>query len=248
MIATRPGRSKLSAGVASHMNALVTGATGFVGANVARMLVADGYRVRVLVRPASSLKALEGCPVEMVRGDILEPGSVAAAITGCARVFHVAGDYRLWARAPAEIYRNNVEGTRTVLEACARAGVERVVYTSSVGTLGLPQDGAPGTETTPVTLDDMIPGDRAETKKRVRAFLDAKHVSYPNAADRFRARRLHVSPGGEIMIHGTPNGWRGLRLVFAHTDWTAGCIAVSDAEIEEIWKLVPNGTLVEIRP
>jgi murein L,D-transpeptidase YafK len=76
----------------------------------------------------------------------------------------------------------------------------------------------------------------------------ALHVSYPNAADRLRARRLHVRPGGEIMIHGTPNRWRGLHFVFQHTDWTAGCIAVSDAEIEEIWKLVPNGTVVEIRP
>jgi len=138
------------------MDVLVTGATGFVGANVARLLVADGYRVRVLARPASSLRALEGCPVEVVRGDILEPDFVAAALTGCARVFHVAGDYRLWARDPGEIYRNNVDGTRTVLEACARAGVERVVYTSSVGTLGLPREGGPGTETTPVSLDDMI--------------------------------------------------------------------------------------------
>jgi len=76
----------------------------------------------------------------------------------------------------------------------------------------------------------------------------ALHVSYPSAADRLRASRLHVAPGGEIMIHGTPNRWRGLPFVFAHTDWTAGCIAVSDAEIEEIWKLVPNGTVVEIRP
>ncbi|MEA2339897.1 MAG: hypothetical protein QOE82_3904 [Thermoanaerobaculia bacterium] len=76
----------------------------------------------------------------------------------------------------------------------------------------------------------------------------ALHVSYPNAADRLRSRRLHVRPGGEIMIHGTPNRWRGLRVIFQHTDWTAGCIAVSDTEIEEIWKLVPNGTVVEIRP
>jgi murein L,D-transpeptidase YafK len=74
------------------------------------------------------------------------------------------------------------------------------------------------------------------------------HVSYPNSADRLRASRLHVSPGGEIMIHGTPNRWRGLAFAFANTDWTAGCIAVSDAEIEEIWKLVPDGTVVEIRP
>ena len=138
------------------MDALVTGATGFVGANVTRRLVADGCRVRVLARPTSSLRALEGCPIQVVRGDIREPDSLRPAVEGCRLVFHVAADYRLWARDPAEIYRNNVEGTRNVLEACARAGVERVVYTSSVGTLGLPEDGGPGTETTPVTLDAMI--------------------------------------------------------------------------------------------
>ncbi|MBV8543942.1 MAG: L,D-transpeptidase family protein [Acidobacteria bacterium] len=76
----------------------------------------------------------------------------------------------------------------------------------------------------------------------------ALHVSYPSAADRARARRMRVSPGGEIMIHGTPNRWRWLSLAFHRIDWTAGCIAVSDRDIEEIWKLVPNGTVVEIRP
>jgi len=120
------------------MDVLVTGATGFVGANVTRRLVADGCRVRVLARPTSSLQALEGCPTQLVRGDILEPDSLRPAVEGCGLVFHVAADYRLWARDPAEIYRNNVEGTRNVLEACARSGVERLVYTSSVGTLGIP--------------------------------------------------------------------------------------------------------------
>jgi dihydroflavonol-4-reductase len=138
------------------MKVLVTGATGFVGANVARLLLADGHCVRVLARPSSSLKALESCPVQVLRGDILDPESLHSAIKGCGLVFHVAADYRLWARDPREIYRTNVDGTRNVLEACARAGVERVVYTSSVGTLGLPKDGGSGTETTPVRLADMI--------------------------------------------------------------------------------------------
>ena len=111
------------------MDVLVTGATGFVGANVARLLIAGGQRVRVLARSASSLKALDGCAVDVVRGDIVDPASVAEAIRGCAQVFHVAADYRLWAKDPAEIYRTNVDGTRVVLEACARAGTERVVYT-----------------------------------------------------------------------------------------------------------------------
>ena len=138
------------------MNVLVTGATGFVGANVARRLVAEGHRVRVLARPASSLTALEGCAVEVVRGDVLEPDSVARAIQGCAQVFHLAADYRLWAKDPSEIYRNNVDGTRNMLEACVQARVERVVYTSSVGTLGVPRDGSLGTETTQVSIHDMI--------------------------------------------------------------------------------------------
>jgi dihydroflavonol-4-reductase len=123
---------------------------------VARQLVADGCSVRVLARATSSLRALEGCPIQLVRGDIVEPDSLRQAVKGCGLVFHVAADYRLWAKDAAEIYHNNVDGTRNMLEACMRAGVERVVYTSSVGTLGIPKEGGPGTETTPVTLADMI--------------------------------------------------------------------------------------------
>src|SRR6267378_5350063 len=182
------------------MDVLVTGATGFVGANVTRRLVADGRCVRVLARPTSSLQALEGCPTQLVRGDILEPDSLRPAVEGCGLVFHVAADYRLWAREPAEIYRNNVEGTRNVLEACARSGVERVVYTSSVGTLGIPKDGGPGTETTPVTLDDMI-GPYKRSK-----FL-AERV-----ADEYAARGLPVvivnpsAPFGPWDVKPTPTG------------------------------------------
>lgn len=138
------------------MDGLVTGGSGFVGANVVRTLLTDGCRVRVLVRPTSDLKALTGCPVEVVYGDLLEPDSLTRAVAGCRRVFHVAADYRLWAPDPAALYRANVDGTRNVLEACMRAGVERVVYTSSVGTLGILRDRQPGTETTPVSLEDMI--------------------------------------------------------------------------------------------
>src|SRR5258707_11394529 len=89
---------------------------------------------------------------------------------------------------------------------------------------------------------------RIDSRNAGSQFHRALHVSYPNAADRSRARRLHVSPGGEIMIHGVPNRWRALGTAFQYVDWTAGCIAVKDDEIEEIWRLVPNGTVVEIRP
>jgi dihydroflavonol-4-reductase len=182
------------------MNVLVTGATGFVGANVARLLVAEGHRVRVLARPTSSLKAVEGRPVEVVRGDIVDLPSVTAAIEGCAQVFHSAADYRLWAKDPAEIYRNNVDGTRTVLEACTRARVQRVVYTSSVGTLGLPRNGGVGTETTPVALGNMV-GHYKRSK-----FL-AERV-----ADEYAARGLPVvivnptNPIGAWEVRPTPTG------------------------------------------
>jgi dihydroflavonol-4-reductase len=182
------------------MDVLVTGATGFVGANVARLLVADGYRVRVLARPSSSLEALSGCRVEIFRGDILDPQALAPALAGCGLVFHVAADYRLWAKDAREIYRNNVDGTRSVLEACARARVGRVVYTSSLGTIGLPSDGSPGTETTPVTLEDMI-GDYKRSK-----FL-AERV-----AEEFAAAGLPVvivnpsNPIGPWEVKPTPTG------------------------------------------
>ena len=135
---------------------LVTGATGFVGANLVRALRADGSRVRVLVRPTSSMTALADCRMDVLRGDVLDASSLRHAVAGCRLVFQVAGDYRLWCRDSRELYQTNVDGTRHVLEACARAGTERVVYTSSVGTLGLPSDGGPGRETTPVTVRNMV--------------------------------------------------------------------------------------------
>ena len=138
------------------MNVLVTGGTGFVGANLVRALLADGHQPRVLARPGSDRKALTGCPVEVVPGDLLEPDSLRRAVAGCRIVFHVAADYRLWTSDPAILYRTNIEGTRNVLESAVRAGVERVVYTSTVGTLGIPKNGLPGTETTPVSLEGMV--------------------------------------------------------------------------------------------
>jgi len=130
---------------------LVTGATGFIGWHVARRVLARGAKVRVLVRPASKVRELD---VEVVTGDLRDPESLRRAVTGCGVVFHVAADYRLWARDPSELYRSNVEGTQNVLSAARDAGVERVVYTSTVGCIGIPDD-RPGDENVTISLPDM---------------------------------------------------------------------------------------------
>ncbi len=135
---------------------LVTGGTGFVGANLVRELLAEGATVRVLARRGGDRRALAGLPVEVVEGDLCAPASLRPAVAGVSTVFHVAADYRLWAPDPRALFRTNVDGTRAVLEAAAEAGVRRVVHTSTVGTLGLPPDGTPGTEDTPVSLRDMV--------------------------------------------------------------------------------------------
>ncbi|HET6631380.1 MAG TPA: hopanoid-associated sugar epimerase [Rhodanobacteraceae bacterium] len=134
---------------------LVTGATGFVGSAVARRLLAAGHPVRALVRARSQLDNLRGLDVETVVGDLRDPASLRRAAAGCRGLFHVAADYRLWARRPSEIYASNLRGSRNVVLAAARAGVERIVYTSSVATLGHAASG-PADEETPARLEDMI--------------------------------------------------------------------------------------------
>jgi dihydroflavonol-4-reductase len=138
------------------MKALVTGATGFVGAAVARLLLQQGWQVRVLVREGSDRRNLGSLAVEIATGDLTQPATLDPALRGCDALLHVAADYRLGALDPEHLYRNNVEGTRNVLSAARRTAVARIVYTSSVATVGLPADGAPGREDTPVALGEMI--------------------------------------------------------------------------------------------
>jgi dihydroflavonol-4-reductase len=132
---------------------LVTGGTGFVGRAVVEELLAAGREVRVLARNPDH-PALAGLAV--AQGDLRDPESLQRALTDCTRLFHVAADYRLWVPDPATMYAINVDGTRQVLAAAAARGLERVVYTSTVGTLGNPGDGTPGTEATPVSLKEMV--------------------------------------------------------------------------------------------
>src|SRR5581483_8461530 len=131
--------------------ALVTGGNGFVGCHVVRALLERGDRVRVLVRQGSDRGALEGLEVEFAFGDLRDRDSVERAVAGCQQVYHVAADYRLWVPDPAPMYAANVEGTRNIIETAHRAGVERIVHTSTVGALGIPH-GAAGTEDTPVSI------------------------------------------------------------------------------------------------
>jgi|ERR1700722_9520565 dihydroflavonol-4-reductase len=139
------------------MLAFVTGATGFLGSHVARVLAEQGAELRLLVRPTSDLRNLEGLNADRVMGDLRDSPSIVKALSGCEIVFHVAADYRLWVRDPDEMYRANVEGTRSLLQAARRQGVRRVVYTSSVATMGFSsQAGVIADEQSPVGVADMI--------------------------------------------------------------------------------------------
>ncbi|MGH6983673.1 MAG: hopanoid-associated sugar epimerase [Stellaceae bacterium] len=142
--------------VQSDKPVLVTGASGFVGAAVVRALLAAGRKVRALLRPSSDRRNVEGLAVDVRLGSLTEPRSLAAAIEGCDALYHVAADYRLWVRNPAEMYACNVDGTRSLMEAALAARVGRIVYTSSVATLGWRADSAAADETTPSALADMV--------------------------------------------------------------------------------------------
>jgi len=138
------------------MRAFVTGASGFVGGAVVRRLLEAGHRVRTLVRPTSNTLLLDGLPVERVVGDLEDERALREGIAGCHWVFHVAALYAYWGYPWEVFYKTNVQGTRRVLELAGREGVGRIVYTSSIATLGVPRDGSPGDEETPVSLKDKI--------------------------------------------------------------------------------------------
>lgn len=175
---------------------LVTGASGFVGWHVARTLIERGERVRALVRATSRIQELN---VEPVIGDLRDPGSLERAVAGCKVVYHVAADYRLWSRNPRELYDSNVEGTRNLLNAARKAGVERFVYTSTVGCIGIPPAGI-GDEEQPCTLEDMS-GDYKRSK-----FL-AEQVALEFARDGFPVVIVNpTAPIGDHDFKPTPTG------------------------------------------
>ncbi|HLF12118.1 MAG TPA: hopanoid-associated sugar epimerase [Gammaproteobacteria bacterium] len=184
---------------------LVTGANGFLGAAVVRALLADGRPVRALVRPGSDRRNLDGLDVESIEGDITDPASLRAAMYGCSAVFHVAADYRLWVADPAPMYRTNVQGSVNVLEAAAAAGVQRMVYTSSVAVLGLNADRSPADEATPVAIHDMIGAYKrskfmAEEAVRRRALELAFPVVVVNPSTPIGPGDVKPTPTGRIIL------------------------------------------------
>jgi len=182
------------------MLAFVTGATGFLGSHVARALADQGADLRLLVRSTSNLRNLEGLKAETASGDLRDAASVEKAMSGCDTVFHVAADYRLWVRDSGEMYRSNVDGTRAILEAARKNGVQRVVHTSSVATMGFMEDGHPADEDSPVSLADMIGH-----------YKRSKFMAEQIALEAGRSR-LHVvtvnptTPVGEQDVKPTPTG------------------------------------------
>jgi dihydroflavonol-4-reductase len=158
---------------------LVTGATGFVGSHVARLLVERGERVRVLVRSRSDMRALTGLAVEPVVGDLRDFGSLARAMQGVERVFHVAADYRLWTRNPEEIYDSNVEGTRRLLSAASQAGVSKFVYTSTVATIAVPRHGELPDESVDSSIEEMIGHYKRSKFQAEQVALDAARAGGP---------------------------------------------------------------------
>ena len=180
--------------------ALVTGASGFLGWHVARMLLERGHHVRALVRPGSRV---DGLDVETATGDLRDPASLERAISGCSLVFHVAADYRLWAKDPSELYRSNVDGTRNLLHAAKNAGVERVVYTSTVGCIGIPHGGI-GDEDTTVTFEDMA-GDYKRSKFLAeQVALEFAHAGLPvvivNPTAPIGDHDVKPTPTGKIVL------------------------------------------------
>lgn len=208
------------------MTSLVTGANGFVGAAILRHLLDAGHEVRVLVRPGSDRRNLEDLTVEIVEGDLTEPESLRAAVESCEYLFHVAADYRLWIPDPDRMYRTNVDGTRSLMQLAQQAGVRKIVYTSSVATLGIHADRSPATEDSPVSIEDMI-GHYKRSKflaeQEVRKLVRENHLpaTIVNPSTPIGPRDIKPTPTGRIIvdcINGKIPAYVDTGLNIAHVD------------------------------
>jgi len=182
----------------------ITGATGFVGAHVARRYAAEGATLRLLTRTTSRVDALAGLNADIVTGDLREPEGLRSALSGCDALVHVAADYRLWVRNPQEMYAANVDGTRELLRLAREVGVQRVVYTSSVATMGFKSDGSIVNEDTPVSLADMI-GHYKRSKflgeqEAIKAAHNGQHVMILNPTTPIGPGDWKPTPTGRIIV------------------------------------------------
>jgi dihydroflavonol-4-reductase len=186
------------------MKCFVTGATGFLGSHVARQLLAKGADLRLLVRSTSRVDNIADIPAERVVGDLRDFDSLKNGIAGCEFVFHVAADYRLWSLNGQELYDSNVEGTRNILQAARDSGVRRVIYTSSVATMGFGNNGRLTDEKSPVTLSNMI-GDYKRSKFLaeqlvIEAGRSGQNVVMVNPTTPVGERDIKPTPSGQIVV------------------------------------------------
>ena len=186
------------------MRVFITGATGFVGGHVARRYAAEGASLRLLTRQTSKLDSLAGLDAETVTGDLREPEGLRSALTGCEALVHVAADYRLWVRDPHQMYAANVNGTRELLKLAREVGIQRVVYTSSVATMGFKADGTIVNEDTPVSLADMI-GHYKRSKflgeqEAIKAARAGQHVMILNPTTPIGPGDNKPTPTGRIVV------------------------------------------------
>ncbi len=183
---------------------LVTGGTGFVGSAVVRALLAEGHKVRALARPTSPRQNLDGLDIEVVEGDIRDAASLDRALDGVHNLFHVAADYRLWAPDPEDIVRANLEGTRTIMQAAQRARLDKIVYTSSVATLALRQDGVPVDETSPNAPETTIGAYKRSKVLAERLVEDMARDGLPvvivNPSTPIGPRDIKPTPTGRIVV------------------------------------------------
>lgn len=186
------------------MLTLVTGGTGFVGAAVVRLLLSEGHTVRALARRGSDLRNLDGLDIDLAFGDLLDQASLRQALKGCRRVYHVGAHYSLWEPSPEVLYRVNVDGTRNLLDAAMEGGVERVVYTSTVGALGHRDDAGPANEETPVSLDQMIGHYKRSKFLAEEEARDAARRGLPvvivNPSTPVGPRDIKPTPTGQIIV------------------------------------------------
>lgn len=186
------------------MKVFLTGATGFVGSHVARAYAGAGANLRLLTRSTSNLAAVKEIPAEIVTGDLRQPALLRSALQGCDALVHVAADYRLWVRDPKEMYAANVDGTRELLKLAREVGVQRVVYTSSVATMGFKADGTIVNEATPVALADMI-GHYKRSKflaeqEAMKAAGAGQHVMILNPTTPIGPGDARPTPTGRIIV------------------------------------------------